>query len=1791
MINVKSIFNIVQKKISIMTKILVLFHYSIPRSTLFVFLMIIPKYIPLLIFTSNLNLNKIPLNDPTLLIKKTLLNFTLFKYFHKIDFNTYLIISISILLLEIIFIAYIIKYLYYFNNNNKNIQLELYPKIMFYVNSIFSQFFCEFFSFIYAILLRNKFDLNSKLFQNTNFPILELKKINIFIQIVLTIFHTLGIIFLLFFTFYACIVVNSVFKTTLITLNLKHRQIFYTFVFLTFFSSFHYYELLLTDKGTKIIKITSSIIVFSYLIMDILIWHFCFEKENQLTYLCRFLNEYNLISIIFHTYIAIQTIKNVKKWEVLSILFINMIISYLLLTTLIFFREYHFYKKAQYYLFNELEISHLNDTLESFIFILDKIFTIQTNEKGIIDLVNLIKTHMKQCLNDNCKCKIIDFIPEWNININQEYSIKFLQGIGFLMDSTIYGAEIFKTFRFILFLVEYFSHTRENVIYSLSVCLTNLSSNNERFNYIDYFELYNLTLHYIELLNEQYKENKNRIDFQNLFDNLQERIFFKKNINKYCNIINRIIDSKIKYENSLKFEFDDKQTEILDINSIYINRNNFLLILNELKDLNNISNDVHHNLIKNSQTKKECDFHYIIFLFYYIFCDNIPEKILDAFNTLLNGESFKNMSFIEMNKKFDSIINHFLSLIEEHKYMIIACSDGIKIKYISPNLCTKLGFNSSKMKNEDFHNLFPKELKEPHTKAMLSYITIHQNFYIKKKTYIFDNNENAIKIFLQSCVLPILSKHLYIIIQIHERDSNKFYFLLDQDLQEISLSKSMESIYHINLELLRKSDTELIDLFYIHKHNIERHFKNSLEKINKINQNLKNDALEFYNSLLFGLNNTLYEKIYQETKYKLIKNSFKFIIKSSTNKTYDKIKTKGLYIGKISKISFFQNIISSFNKLSDISSKEDKIKSLIDSIIKINSEFSQTNILKDTLKKRSSKEVLHIDEEEEQIILELYCKIKLLYNKPIYIIKIIEKQSVELKDIFTTNIQKIINRTTISYTKTNKSSFFSPHQLSSNSQFLINDSSKKTRILNLNSFNTKSIKNINNIVNLKLNQKNYSDLDNHQIKLIDLFQDKKKDKKIYKILINIEIILVFLSIIITICLFFLKNDYMKKVEIINDYFAKITFLRDKLTNFYSNTLSDTFNIMNFTNMNLTIQNIINQKYGMIYALNNAKKKFWDGTYLYGKYFNLKKINFFSVCIKNTKNWEIKEEICDFFRELSYLLYLASKSLYENNYNVIIEDLDNFFQMNYKKNNKTLINTLFMNAFYFLYNNYDKTFMKFIVDLKNNVRNDLLNYLNKGQWKIFIFDIFWVTLDFLIFLGAFLIFGFFNKNIFQIILSLFYNDNNSKISKNSEKNKYENYYMKKKIKLYLELIDNLNYETKNAFKLFKNDINNKFQKSSITLFNTQLLPNQDNQQSIFNYNNNINNSTNNNLLNISNINNSNNNLLNNSFLSEDLNIKKIKSPKNKKRKNHNKENNNNNSNNTNKKNQKKEILISPEILVSFLMKKNVILSKVTFFSFIILFIISTIIGYFHFYSSIYYEKKIRHMHHIFISFIDYFFEISNILNCIRISIFLGQPLNDFIYYINSQYNELQSNFNKEVSSSYFKEFKNIYYFYQQIKLPTNSTEINLNFLCNNNLFCIQYLEINNNYCSGSIFLCHQLIFQKYISLINDIKNLQISFTKKELQDFSIRSDISSLQKYSDYIFNYIQYTFYTVVVLDFDEFKLTLHKLMTTLNVILFGFQFTLFFIFFLVMGLYIYNTTKYAVDGKKIFKTAFFKDS
>ena len=100
------------------------------------------------------------------------------------------------------------------------------------------------------------------------------------------------------------------------------------------------------------------------------------------------------------------------------------------------------------------------------------------------------------------------------------------------------------------------------------------------------------------------------------------------------------------------------------------------------------------------------------------------------------------------------------------------------------------------------------------------------------------------------------------------------------------------------------------------------------------------------------------------------------------------------------------------------------------------------------------------------------------------------------------------------------------------------------------------------------------------------------------------------------------------------------------------------------------------------------------------------------------------------------------------------------------------------------------------------------------------------------------------------------------------------------------------------------------------------------------------------------------------------------------------------------------------------------------------------------------------------------------NNIRISIFISEPILNFINDLSIHYNEIQKKFFKQTSSSYFKTYENIYFLYEQLNLQMNSTKINLNYLYNNNLMCLNFLK-TNSFCLGNIFLYHQLIYRTII----------------------------------------------------------------------------------------------------------------
>jgi hypothetical protein len=216
---------------------------------------------------------------------------------------------------------------------------------------------------------------------------------------------------------------------------------------------------------------------------------------------------------------------------------------------------------------------------------------------------------------------------------------------------------------------------------------------------------------------------------------------FNRNIIKYCKSFDELIDSKMSFENSLKFITDPDTNEILSIDSIFLSRDNLLKIISKLTELSNISKVVKKNLIAYSNERKGTEFYYLTFLFYSIFSNRIPQEILKTFDNIgSGGESFKTMELDEMNSKFNFYVDKYIMSESAMNQLIIKFSKGIKIKYCSSNFCNQLGFIQSSLLKDDFANLFPKSLRISHTKAMLHYIMVGQNYFLKKDTYIFDSD-------------------------------------------------------------------------------------------------------------------------------------------------------------------------------------------------------------------------------------------------------------------------------------------------------------------------------------------------------------------------------------------------------------------------------------------------------------------------------------------------------------------------------------------------------------------------------------------------------------------------------------------------------------------------------------------------------------------------------------------------------------------------------------------------------------------------------------------------------------------------------------------------------------------------------------------------------------------------------------------------------------------------------------------------------------------------------------------
>ena len=206
-----------------------------------------------------------------------------------------------------------------------------------------------------------------------------------------------------------------------------------------------------------------------------------------------------------------------------------------------------------------------------------------------------------------------------------------------------------------------------------------------------------------------------------------------------------------------------------------------------------------------------------------------------------------------------------------------------------------------------------------------------KEYIFNGSTHLFDVNFNILPCKIKGCALPNLSKSLLIICEIELSHNNKMLMMLDSSFHTVSISKEIEKRYYLNLNFLKQTDTELLEILDVDSKYIKKYFKNTLTAIDTIKKELELHCIEAYSRLLF------YSRLSEdsdksERKFILSQESFNMnnsvpLFLRKVDLFDDKSKREIMYMTKARNV-IIQNIINTLYKLTDSSMKEETLNKL-----------------------------------------------------------------------------------------------------------------------------------------------------------------------------------------------------------------------------------------------------------------------------------------------------------------------------------------------------------------------------------------------------------------------------------------------------------------------------------------------------------------------------------------------------------------------------------------------------------------------------------------------------------------------------------------------------------------------------------------------------------------------------------------------------------------------------------------------------------------------------------------------
>ena len=382
--------------------------------------------------------------------------------------------------------------------------------------------------------------------------------------------------------------------------------------------------------------------------------------------------------------------------------------------------------------------------------------------------------------------------------------------------------------------------------------------------YISLLELKDIHSQIINNNTELLSIKQRQYELQEYYNILKKSYIVKRLINNYIDNEKKILKYKYIFEDSLSFQFDENNENIISINinffkekikidDLYSNdkgkkkKNNSIKSKNEDKnlyiviDLLNQENSYYHQIINSINEIDNIKnipifmiFKYFLFLDFF-FGEKIPTKIGNKlYNYLTNKKSLFNgliakKDYILLKKKYKEENNK----IDSKFYSIFEFKREIRTKYFTENAALKLGYKQKDIINDKIDILMPNIFSKAHQSVIKQLIIGNQKkYYISRQSYYFSKSNSILyPASFEISLIYNISKSLIIFMESKFIFDYKYSFMLDNNFELLANSRNFEEEYYLNQKIFQAYNIGLIDILKLNKDKLKKKYKNELNQI------------------------------------------------------------------------------------------------------------------------------------------------------------------------------------------------------------------------------------------------------------------------------------------------------------------------------------------------------------------------------------------------------------------------------------------------------------------------------------------------------------------------------------------------------------------------------------------------------------------------------------------------------------------------------------------------------------------------------------------------------------------------------------------------------------------------------------------------------------------------------------------------------------------------------------------------------------------------------------------------